>query len=354
MNNHPGLRLQHQRRHRRAMDAGFLWDEVQARMLDRMQWVKQSPQQILVLGDANLRDAKGLQTAYPGCEIAVLDWAWAAKSSSPSGSNSPDGTITPQAPYILQEPFNAQGPFTPSIAPGPGFAKRLWSRLLARTTRPCDAARPAGEIRLAGGLKPDPNHPRLPALLQVAADVHQLPLRAGCFDLLWSNGLLHWSRHWPDLLGELHRCARPEALFSFSLLGVDSFSALRSLVPDLMAFPDMHDLGDALVHAGWAEPVVDMDRIAMTWREPTDLLRDLRALGGHSYPGRARHLRSHRWLAEVQGALEAMRREDGLLHLDVELILGHAWRAADRHAAADWQPIQLKLKTNETPHWRKS
>lgn len=340
MNQHPGTRLQHQRRHRRAMDAGFLWDEVQTRMLDRMQWVKQSPQHILVLGDANLRDAQRLQSAYPMGEIAVLDWAWAAKPLPQPGAKSP------------------RQPFSPGIAPAPGWAKRLWSRFTARNDRIVDSARPARETgaaqhppgadqgRASSVIKPDPSPLQDSVLLQVAADVHQLPLRPGRFDLLWANGLLHWSRRWPDLLGELHRCAGPQALFSFSLLGVDSFSALRSLAPDLMVFPDMHDLGDALVHAGWAEPVVDMDRIAMTWHKPIDLLRDLRALGGHHDPGRAKHLRARRWFAAVQDALEALRRADGLLHLEVELILGHAWRAAGRNAASDWQPIQLKLKTD--------
>jgi malonyl-CoA O-methyltransferase len=157
---------------------------------------------------------------------------------------------------------------------------------------------------------------------------------------------LHWSKQWPELLAELHRCARQDALFSFSLLGVDSLSALRSLTPHLMTFPDMHDLGDALVHTGWAEPVVDMDRIVLTWRHPHDLLSDLRALGGHLSPSQAKHVRSRRWLTDVHQSLEYLRRPDGLFQLEIELILGHAWRAADAKQAAEWQPIQLKLKAS--------
>jgi malonyl-CoA O-methyltransferase len=187
---------------------------------------------------------------------------------------------------------------------------------------------------------------RSPKLQRIAADGHQLPLQAGVFDLLWSNGLLHWSKQWPELLAELHRCARQDALFSFSLLGVDSLSALRSLTPHLMTFPDMHDLGDALVHTGWAEPVVDMDRIVLTWRHPHDLLSDLRALGGHLNPSQAKHVRSRRWLTDVHQSLEYLRRPDGLFQLEIELILGHAWRAADAKQAAEWQPVQLKLKAS--------
>ena len=278
MKQHQSLRLQHQRRYRRAMDAGFLWDEVQARMLERMQWVKQAPKQVLVLGDANLRDAGSLQSAYPASELFVVDWAWAAKSATTVEANDREGLQRSEA----------------SKASVSSWAKRLWGRMLARGTMPGDKPIEPAERRSF-------IEERSPKLQRIAADGHQLPLQAGVFDLLWSNGLLHWSKQWPELLAELHRCARQDALFSFSLLGVDSFSALRSLTPHLMTFPDMHDLGDALVHTGWAEPVVDMDRIVLTWRHPHDLLSDLRALGGHLSPTQpsmcARAVGLHRFIS---------------------------------------------------------
>jgi malonyl-CoA O-methyltransferase len=323
MKQHQSLRLQHQRRYRRAMDAGFLWDEVQARMLERMQWVKQAPKQVLVLGDANLRDAGSLQSAYPASELFVVDWAWAAKSATTVEAYDREGLQRSETSKVSAS----------------SWAKRLWGRMLARGTMPCDKPIEPAESRSF-------IEERSPKLQRIAADGHQLPLQAGVFDLLWSNGLLHWSKQWPELLAELHRCARQDALFSFSLLGVDSFSALRSLTPHLMTFPDMHDLGDALVHTGWAEPVVDMDRIVLTWRHPHDLLSDLRALGGHLNPSQAKHVRSRRWLTDVHQSLEYLRRPDGLFQLEIELILGHAWRAADAKQAAEWQPIQLKLKAS--------
>lgn len=323
MKQHQSLRLQHQRRYRRAMDAGFLWDEVQARMLERMQWVKQAPKQVLVLGDANLRDAGSLQSAYPASELFVVDWAWAAKSATTVEANDREGLQRSDASKVSAS----------------SWAKRLWGRMLAKGPMPGDKPIEPAERRSF-------IEERSPKLQRIAADGHQLPLQAGVFDLLWSNGLLHWSKQWPELLAELHRCARQDALFSFSLLGVDSLSALRSLTPHLMTFPDMHDLGDALVHTGWAEPVVDMDRIVLTWRHPHDLLSDLRALGGHLSPSQAKHVRSRRWLTDVHQSLEYLRRPDGLFQLEIELILGHAWRAADAKQAAEWQPIQLKLKAS--------
>lgn len=323
MKQHQSLRLQHQRRYRRAMDAGFLWDEVQARMLERMQWVKQAPKQVLVLGDANLRDAGSLQSAYPASELFVVDWAWAAKSATTVEAYDREGLQRSETSKVSAS----------------SWAKRLWGRMLAKGPMPGDKPIEPAERRSF-------IEERSPKLQRIAADGHQLPLQAGVFDLLWSNGLLHWSKQWPELLAELHRCARQDALFSFSLLGVDSLSALRSLTPHLMTFPDMHDLGDALVHTGWAEPVVDMDRIVLTWRHPHDLLSDLRALGGHLSPSQAKHVRSRRWLTDVHQSLEYLRRPDGLFQLEIELILGHAWRAADAKQAAEWQPIQLKLKAS--------
>ncbi|MFZ9788176.1 MAG: methyltransferase domain-containing protein, partial [Burkholderiaceae bacterium] len=270
-----------------------------------------------------LRDAGSLQSAYPASELFVVDWAWAAKSATTVEAYDREGLQRSDASKVSAS----------------SWAKRLWGRMLARGTMPGDKPIEPAERRSF-------IEERSPKLQRIAADGHQLPLQAGVFDLLWSNGLLHWSKQWPELLAELHRCARQDALFSFSLLGVDSLSALRSLTPHLMTFPDMHDLGDALVHTGWAEPVVDMDRIVLTWRHPHDLLSDLRALGGHLNPSQAKHVRSRRWLTDVHQSLEYLRRPDGLFQLEIELILGHAWRAADAKQAAEWQPIQLKLKAS--------
>jgi len=264
-----------------------------------------------------------LQSAYPASELFVVDWAWAAKSATTVEANDREGLQRSEA----------------TKASVSSWAKRLWGRMLTSATMPGDKPIEPAERRSF-------IEERSPKLQRIAADGHQLPLQAGVFDLLWSNGLLHWSKQWPELLAELHRCARQDALFSFSLLGVDSLSALRSLTPHLMTFPDMHDLGDALVHTGWAEPVVDMDRIVLTWRHPHDLLSDLRALGGHLNPSQAKHVRSRRWLSDVHQSLEYLRRPDGLFQLEIELILGHAWRAADAKQAAEWQPVQLKLKAS--------
>ena len=41
----------------------------------------------------------------------------------------------------------------------------------------------------------------------------------------------------------------------------------------------MHDIGDAMVKAGFADVVMDAERISVTWPDVSALLRDLRGLG---------------------------------------------------------------------------
>jgi len=153
--------------------------------------------------------------------------------------------------------------------------------------------------------------------------------------------MLHWWSDWPGQLRELRRAAKPGALLSFSLLGVDSFSQLRPLAPGLMRFPDMHDLGDALVSAGFAEPVLDTERLTVTWREPADLLADLRSLGGNAMAGRQRGLATPRERRRWLDALESLRGPDGLIGVSFELIYGHAWCPAQKRLPEGLAPLKF-------------
>ena len=88
----------------------------------------------------------------------------------------------------------------------------------------------------------------------------------------------------------------------------------------------MHDLGDALVAAGFGDPVMDMQMLHVTYRDCADLLRDLRQ-GGHACAatGRARGLRTpRRWQADL-ARIEALRN-DGVIPMSLELVFGHAWK----------------------------
>ncbi len=99
----------------------------------------------------------------------------------------------------------------------------------------------------------------------------------------------------------------------------------------------MHDLGDMLVHAGFADPVMDQETLTLTWPDADALLRELRAWAAMPTRARMPGLRTPRWRERLCAELQALRGPDGRLRLDFELVYGHAFRAAPkpRVAAAD-------------------
>jgi malonyl-CoA O-methyltransferase len=103
----------------------------------------------------------------------------------------------------------------------------------------------------------------------------------------------------------------------------------------------MHDIGDALVHAGFAEPVMDVERMAVTWREAGAALRDLHALGGNALPTRFKGLLTGRQRARWLDALEGLRGSDGLIRLELELVFGHAWCGPQKRLPAGLAPVRM-------------
>ena len=155
---------------------------------------------------------------------------------------------------------------------------------------------------------------------------------AGQAQLVWSNMALHAQIDAPALVKQWHAALAVDGFVMFSCLGPDSFKELRELHVRRgwgAAGPewwDMHDVGDLLVTAGFADPVMDQDRIRLTWAEPEALLRDLRALGGNLAPSRFAGLRGRGWRADYLQALEELRGPDGRLSLSLELVQGHAFK----------------------------
>lgn len=158
----------------------------------------------------------------------------------------------------------------------------------------------------------------------------------GGAELVWSNLSLHLSPDPEALLARWYRALAVDGFLMFSCLGPDSLRELRPLFaaqgwglpgPEWM---DMHDIGDMLVAAGFADPVMDQERITLTWREPQRLIDDLRSLGGNLSPTRFAGLRTGAWRGRLLEALEALRGPDGLLRLSLELVHGHAFKPAPR------------------------
>lgn len=167
-------------------------------------------------------------------------------------------------------------------------------------------------------------------------DAESLPFADGCLDLIYSNLTLQWCNELDQALAEFRRVMRPGGLLMFSTLGPDTLKELRAAWAQtdqrthVNAFIDMHDIGDALVRAGFADPVMDAELITLTYTEVRKLMRDLKQIGAaNSTLGRPRSLLGRRRLLQVEAAYEIFRRSDGLLPATYEVVYGHAW-APDR------------------------
>ena len=173
----------------------------------------------------------------------------------------------------------------------------------------------------------------------VCADFERLPIRNAAMDLVVSNLALHWSSA-PELtLAELQRVLRRGGLLMFSTLGPDSLAELREAAGEqrVHEFADMHDLGDMLVAAGFAAPVMEAERVTLLYADGAALLADLRASGQTCAlavrTGQPRRgLAGRAFLATLQERLTAQRR-DGKLPVSYEVVYGHAWKAAPKRTA---------------------
>ena len=175
---------------------------------------------------------------------------------------------------------------------------------------------------------------RQPAL--VCADVCRLPLGARSVDLIWSNLTLQWVDELPLALAEFHRVLNIAGLFTFTTFGPDTLGELRRAFAAADAsshvngFLDMHDVGDMLVQAGFADPVMDMEMITMTYADAGSLMRDLKAIGAqNARVDRRRSLTGRDRWQRMLAALEDFRR-DGRLQASFEVVYGHAWKAEPR------------------------
>ncbi len=168
-------------------------------------------------------------------------------------------------------------------------------------------------------------------VVPVCGDIEQLPLRAGAADLAWSNLALQWVNEPPRAIGEFRRVLAPGGLLMFSTFGPDTLKELRAAYAGadrythVNRFVDMHDLGDMLVHAGFADPVMDMEYMTLTYANARALMRDLKAIGAHNVTaGRQRGMTARATLAAVERNYEEFREADRL-PATFEVIYGHAW-----------------------------
>ncbi|NML43138.1 biotin synthase [Ramlibacter sp. G-1-2-2] len=175
------------------------------------------------------------------------------------------------------------------------------------------------------------------------------PVAPGTVQMLWANMLLHMSAEPTELMREWHQALAVDGFLMFSCLGPDTLKELRALYAALVwpapahEFTDMHDWGDMLVASGFAEPVMDMERITLSFASPGRLLQELRELGANLHPGRFPALRGRAWKQRLEDALDQhLRGPDGQLALTFEVIYGHALKPLPRAKVSEKSSVSLE------------
>lgn len=170
----------------------------------------------------------------------------------------------------------------------------------------------------------------------VCADIEHLPLANFSVDMIFSNLAIQWCNDLDAAFAGMHRVLRQDGLLTFSTLGPDTLKELRTASKtkgervSVSRFFDMHDIGDALVRAGFAAPVLDVERVVLTYDHAIDVMRDLKAIGAHNATdGRGRGLQGRDFLKKITENYEQFRQE-GKLPATFEVVYGHAWKPASR------------------------
>lgn len=185
-----------------------------------------------------------------------------------------------------------------------------------------------------------------PARWRAALGAAPAPIPA---ELLWANMSLHMAADPQALIRRWHEALAVDGFLMFSCFGPDTLRELRTLYQALgwpapaHEYTDMHDWGDMLVAAGFAEPVMDMERIELTFETPQRLLQELRELGRNLHPARPPGLRGRGWLRQLQEALQGLAdpAQQGRLKLSFEVIYGHAFKPPRRLAVAAETTLSL-------------
>jgi malonyl-CoA O-methyltransferase len=255
-------------------EAARLEAEIGARMLERLDLVRIAPRRILDAGSGIAREARELAARYRGTSIVALDFSAA----------------------MLRQARRRRG----------------LRDMFLRGARP----------------------------LAVCADLERLPLAAESIDMVWSNMALHWVPESIGVLREFYRVLAPGGLLMFSTLGPDTLKELRAVAgaDRVHQFLDMHDIGDRLVSAEFADPVMDMEMITVGYPGPGALLDELRLTGQtNALRDRPKGLSGRRFLARLRTGLAA-RMPDGKLSVSWEVVYGHAWKGARRRKVGANEP----------------
>ncbi len=166
----------------------------------------------------------------------------------------------------------------------------------------------------------------------VCADAESLPLKKESIDFVISSLMLQWSNDLNKVFTGFHYALAPNGLLLFSTFGPETLTEIRQSWsevdnrPHTSDFPDMHEIGDALLHAGFQDPVTDMEMITMTYANVRQLMRDIKQIGAsNTDSNRSKGLMGKAKLKAFEAAYEQFKTSEGLYPASWEIIYGHAW-----------------------------
>ncbi len=185
----------------------------------------------------------------------------------------------------------------------------------------------------------------------LCADMDRLPLADNSMNLVWSSLALQWAHDLDATIKGLHRVLAPGGLLIFATFGPDTLKELRTAftavddAPHVNRFVDLHDIGDMLVNAGFASPVMEMEMLTLTYADLKSLMRDLKGIGAHNAAAtRKRGLLGKSAWARLEQAYE-MHRLEGRLPATFEVIYGHAWVGDKKRREDGRQVIEFNIET---------
>jgi malonyl-CoA O-methyltransferase len=173
----------------------------------------------------------------------------------------------------------------------------------------------------------------------------------GAVQLVWANMLLHTQADPLALLKQWQRVLAVDGFLMFSCLGPDTVRELQRLYdalglgPCSHSYTDMHDWGDMLVQAGFAEPVMDMERIVLSFASPQRALQELRSLGRNLHPQRFAGLRGRGYQARLEAAMQAHwggQNSEDAITLTFEVIYGHAYKPVPRVKVSTQSAVSMQ------------
>lgn len=282
--------------------------EVCDRLLERLDFMTLQPGRVLDVGSGTGYGLAHLRARYAQAELCSLDIAPAMLAAARAR------------------------------LPQPGWAQRALWRLTPYVL---------GTARARDGIPC--GHPSPPTHL-ICADMDRLPLAPNSMNLVWSSLALQWAHDLEATLKGFHQVLAPGGLLMFATFGPDTLKELRAAfmsiddAPHVNRFIDLHDIGDMLIHAGFASPVMEMEMLTLTYADLKALMRDLKGIGAHNAATtRRRGLLGKSAWARLEQAYES-QRQDGRLPATFEVIYGHAW-AGDKTRREDGrQVIELKIQ----------